>query len=82
MTDAISDGIWDQYRGSLERLTRMDFRHKIYLFDPDALPNGVERFSTADDTGGGNTATHLVATHWRTWSHTTCNATVTQKHPP
>ena len=42
----------------------------------------MKDFSTADGTGDGNAATHLVATHWHTRSHSTCNTTATQKHPP
>jgi len=56
-------------------------RASALFFDPDALLlTGLRNFSTANDNGGGNAATHLVATRWHTWSHSTCNTTATQNH--
>jgi len=41
----------------------------------------MEDFCTADGTGDGNAAAHLVATPWHTWSHSTCNAPATFIQP-
>jgi hypothetical protein len=48
----------------------MDLRLRIGFLDPDALLLwGMKDFCTADGTGDGNAAAHLVATHWHTRSH-------------